>query len=160
MGSGIKGSLPLYRFGNQRFGPIRASVSLYSRFGHQRFGPIIGSGIRGSVTLEVRELEVRALEVLSRQRLGNQRFGPIRGSGIIGSGISDSVGVPIIILLLLLFKKVTVSGGLISSQNSIGRLLISSLPLKGHKTQEKVNCFCRFLLFKILDEFFMGIAVL
>jgi hypothetical protein len=38
------------------------------------FRPIIGSGIRGSVPLEVWELEVR-------------RFRPIRGSGIRGSGI-------------------------------------------------------------------------
>ena len=50
-------------------------------------------------------------------------------------------------------------GGIISSQNIIERVLISS-PLKGHKTLKKVTFFGKFLLFKILDEFFMGIAIL
>jgi hypothetical protein len=49
--------------------------------------------------------------------------------------------------------------GLGVSQNTIGRLLISSPPSKRTVKQEKVFFFCTFLLFKILDEFFMGIAV-
>jgi hypothetical protein len=57
-------------------------------------------------------------------------------------------------------KKVTVWGGKISSQNSIERLLISSPPSKRTLKQKKVYFFGIFLLFRILDEFFMGIAVL
>jgi hypothetical protein len=49
-------------------------------------------------------------------------------------------------------------GCLISSQNTIEGLLISSPPSKRTVKQKKV-IFCTFLLFKLLDEFFMGIAI-
>jgi hypothetical protein len=50
-------------------------------------------------------------------------------------------------------------GCLISSQNPNERLLILSPPSKWTVKQKKVIFFWKFLLFKILDEFVMGIAV-
>ncbi len=69
----------LQSLGNQRFSPEarELEVQSYQRFRNQRFSLIRGSGIRGSVLLEVRELEVQSYE-----RFRNQRCSPIRGTTI------------------------------------------------------------------------------